>query len=313
MDNIKIQLPNDFFKEETRCGYTISAQMKEVWAVLFDLLQEFSDVCKRHNIKWFADGGTILGAVRHKGMIPWDDDIDVMMLREDYDKFIEVAADDFKHPYFLQTEERDRGCIRGHAQLRNSLTTGILNEEINLNLPFNQGVFLDIFPIDGLASFDNLESDVEAIQSGKAQCRNIRSLHYNPRQILTKHPRLSMMRLRTYISKCLFCGKGNLGYEREYKQLEQLMRQCKGQDTEFVFKYCIATPKTIKRRIWRREWLKEQVFVPFEHMLIPIPNGYEQILDVFYGNWREFVIGTATHGGCFLDTKRPYTDYITKA
>ena len=89
MLNIKLELPEGFLEEEERDGYLVSAEMKKIWAVELDLLNEFMRVCKEHDIRWFADGGTILGAIRHNGMIPWDDDIDVCMYREDYEKLLD--------------------------------------------------------------------------------------------------------------------------------------------------------------------------------------------------------------------------------
>ena len=84
--NIKLSLPEGFLEEEVRCDYTVSKEMKKVWAVELDLLAEFQRVCKLHDIKYSVCGGTLLGAIRHKGFIPWDDDIDVMMMREEYEK-----------------------------------------------------------------------------------------------------------------------------------------------------------------------------------------------------------------------------------
>ena len=145
--NIKLSLPSGFLEEEVRCDYTVSKEMKKVWAVELDLLSEFQRVCKLHDLKYSVCGGTLLGAIRHKGFIPWDDDIDVMMMRDEYEKLCKLA-DEFKHPYFFQTEETDPGSLRGHAQLRNSETTGILKRELKFKRPFNQGVFIDIFPLD---------------------------------------------------------------------------------------------------------------------------------------------------------------------
>ena len=144
-----MEFPNGFYQEEERCGYTIPATMKRVWAVELDLLEKLQDVCARHGLRYFACGGTLLGAIRHKGFIPWDDDIDVVMFREDYEKLLEIAPLEFTEPYFFQTAFNDQKYSRGHAQLRNSNTTAILHTEKGC-YTFNQGIFLDIFPLDAV-------------------------------------------------------------------------------------------------------------------------------------------------------------------
>ena len=118
MVKLNINLPQNFLDEETRCGFTISEKLKEVWAVELDLLSEFDRVCKKYGIKYIASGGTMLGAARHHGFIPWDDDVDLMMMRDEYDKLCEIAPTEFKHPYFFQTEDTDPGFMRYFARLR---------------------------------------------------------------------------------------------------------------------------------------------------------------------------------------------------
>ena len=108
MVELKLALPDHFLEEEVRDGYTVSKEMKEVWAVELDLLAEFMRVCDRHGIVYYADAGTILGAVRHKGFIPWDDDIDVMMMRDQYDKLQKIGPEEFRHPYFSRPSGRIR-------------------------------------------------------------------------------------------------------------------------------------------------------------------------------------------------------------
>lgn len=67
-----------------------------------DMLYQLDQICRKYNIHYFASGGTMLGAVRHKGFIPWDDDIDIMMFREEYDKLCKVAPKELKYPYFFK-------------------------------------------------------------------------------------------------------------------------------------------------------------------------------------------------------------------
>ena len=150
MVNLKITLPEGFLNEEVRSGYRVSHETKKVWAVELDLLAEFQRVCQKHNIKYIASGGTMLGAVRHKGFIPWDDDIDLMLMREEYDKLCEIAPSEFKHPYFFQTSKTDLGYFKGFARLRNSETTAIFAYERDSKFRINQGIFIDIFPMDNV-------------------------------------------------------------------------------------------------------------------------------------------------------------------
>ena len=92
-------------EEEIREGYTISSKMKEIWAIQMKMAGFLFKVCDKYGLRVWAEGGTLLGAIREKGFIPWDDDMDFMMLREDYDKLIEVADKEFTSPYHLQSSE----------------------------------------------------------------------------------------------------------------------------------------------------------------------------------------------------------------
>lgn len=90
----------DFFTEEYKCGFKVDVLRKKVWAIEIDLLLEFDRVCKMHGLRYFLAFGSLLGAIRHQGFIPWDDDMDVVMPRDDYQK-LWMYADDFKEPYFF--------------------------------------------------------------------------------------------------------------------------------------------------------------------------------------------------------------------
>lgn len=134
-------------QKEIRRGYEILPEMKKVWSVEIELLRKLLDVCKRYNLKIFAEGGTLLGAIREHGFIPWDDDIDMAMPREDYDKLRELASAEFKSPYFFQCGYTDI-FPNGITRLRKDGTAAITYKSIYDRC--HQGIFIDIFPLDSI-------------------------------------------------------------------------------------------------------------------------------------------------------------------
>ncbi len=113
-----------------------------------ELLKCFIKVCEENNLRYFLIGGTALGAVRHKGFIPWDDDIDVAMPRKDYNKLLKMQ-DKFPSYYFVQCDKTDRHYTYNFAKIRDSRTTFI--ESYFKNHRINHGVWIDIFPLDGVS------------------------------------------------------------------------------------------------------------------------------------------------------------------
>ncbi len=122
------------------------ALMKRVHEVQMDLLWEFKRVCEKYHLQYYMIYGTLLGAVRHGGVIPWDDDIDVALPRRDYEKLMEVAPEEFSGTYFLQTPWNDKCFHGGYVKLHNTLTTAIV--EKNWWVPCCEGISIDIFPLD---------------------------------------------------------------------------------------------------------------------------------------------------------------------
>ena len=122
--------------------------MNDLQKCQLNILKDFIKVCEKNNLRYYLVSGTCLGAVRHQGFIPWDDDIDVGMPREDYNKLITLQKD-FNERYFIQTYKTDKKYLYNFAKIRDSETTYIENNFMTTQI--NHGVWLDVFPLDGFS------------------------------------------------------------------------------------------------------------------------------------------------------------------
>ncbi len=304
MVDLTLALPADFLNEEVRNDHVITSQMKQVWAVQLNLLTELLRVCKNHDIKIFACAGTLLGAVRHQGYIPWDDDIDLMLYRKDYDKLCQVASQEFKDPYFFQTEYNDPGSLRGHAQLRDSRTTAILNNDAP---GINQGIFIDIFPLDSVVDDDALFAQQSA-EANKYRNRAFRLSRWSYRYIPGQTPGVKG-KLKALLYPFANAIIRALRLEQKaYKKFELACAKYNHLETEMVSTLSFQFDN--RQHFQHRADFEEIVMLPFEFVQIPAGKEYEHTLTTRFGAWHIFQKGGSLHGGVLFDTDKPYTCYL---
>ncbi|MBQ0057685.1 MAG: LicD family protein [Bacteroidales bacterium] len=290
MIQLKYNPPAGFLDSQTLSGYTVSSEMKQVWAVELDLLQELMRVCNKYNLRIWADGGTLIGAMRHQGFIPWDDDIDLAMPRKDYDRLCEVAATEFRHPYFFQNIATDPHYTHRHAQLRNSLTAVWSANAQRPSERFNQGIFIDIFIIDGMP--------------------------YDPRALAKHVRRIRQAQLRLKIARKIagrlpeplyrFCRNHThcLSDSYQFSRLESLLRSVDADTTPLL---CIMSLR-LSHRFQDARCYQSTRLVPFEYVQIPVMEAYDEVLTTHYGDWRTPAKAPSVHGSQHFDVSRSYLD-----
>ncbi len=293
---IKITLPDGFLETEVRCGYTVSAEMKKVWAVELDLLAEFDRVCKKNNVKYFLDGGSLLGAVRHKGFIPWDDDVDISMLRKDYIKLSQIAEQEFKYPYFFQTPFSDPGLAMGGSRLRNSATT--LVSDFENKRPYkNKGIFIDIFVYDNIPDNDIMLKKYKLVLKYYWRILRYASYYENYFKPNTR-----------YSAKRLLAGKFALFLKRIFG-IETLSRGYENYCSRMLGKKTKRLGYSRGKRIFPCDCFDEIMTAPFENIQVPIPKEYDKVLTTKYGNYMVMVQQPSTHRPLVFDAETPYSEY----
>ena len=307
MVDLKIELPDGFLEEEVRCDYTVTKDIKEVWAIEIDLLMQLDEVCKKHNLKYYITDGTMLGTVRHKGFIPWDDDIDVTMFRDDYEKLLKVAETEFKYPYFLQTEYSDPGCLRGHAQLRNSATTGILKTEEG-KFKFNQGLFLDVFVMDNVIDdkklYEQQKKDAEKYRKRAVKYARWSTRYYKQNTWQSKVKGILYPVVNTFLRKTKL-------EEKNFRKFEEVCKRYNNMETKYVttLEFSFDIERWGKRL---KSYFDKVEYMPFEFIKLPISVDYDEMLRKDYGDDMVFKKGASAHGDMIIDTDRSYTEYINK-
>ena len=297
MVELNIKLPESFFQEEERDGYLVSAKTKELWAVQLDLLNEFDRVCKKHNLKYILDWGTLLGAIRHNGFIPWDDDVDVSMLREDYDKLMEIGPKEFKHPYFLQNHYTDKNYSDCVTKLRRSDTTSILSVDVSFRykLAYNKGIFIDIFVFDNLPSVDN--ATVEATT-------RIKNDFANRWRVVTRTPLFELsLRYPARLLRYVYfrCKYGD--NKKAYWDHEQWAKHYPDSSV-FIANTMVPGKLTLRPRIWNDKVVIHQ----FENLMLPVSSMYDDVLHALYGDYMVPVHGSSAHSLLYCDTDKAYTE-----
>lgn len=300
---IKLKLPDGFLKEEVRCGCTVSTEMKKLWAVEMDLLSEFDRVCRKNSLAYFAFGGTLLGAVRHQGFIPWDDDIDVIMFREDYTRLTQIAAQEFQHPYFLQTPFTDPGLVMGGSRLRHS-GTAIFND-VEQRRPYkNKGIFIDIFVLDNVP-----DKEIQLKRLKKELRIYWRILRYAVYYDSYFEPGKKYSVKRRLVGIVALALRRVLGTERLSRGYEKRCSQYGGRRTARVAPMEFSRGKDV----YPREWYQGASYVPFEHIQVPVPNAYDKLLAASYGDYMVMKRVPPVHRPFTFDAERPYSEYYEKS
>ena len=232
-----------------------------------EILQEIDRICKKNNINFFLVGGTLLGAVRHKGFIPWDDDLDIGMFREDYDRFIDIAIKEIDDKYFVHCDKTDKHYWLPFCKVKKNNTT-FIEEFTNGKKSKHSGVFVDIFPVDKTGANYNINRIKGLLIRNISDC------------LLVKEGKISLQETRHFI-----LGKILTLFSKEKLIKIQNGIINKYQNDDYVVGWIGVYH--IKKELLKKEDAFPLVDVVFENKKYKAYNNYDYYLRSLYGNYME--------------------------
>jgi len=241
--------------------------LNDLQMIQLEILKEFSVVAQREDLAWFVMFGTLLGAVRHNGFIPWDDDVDVALPREDYDR-LRLSGGWFSEPYFLQTPQNDPAAAPRHIRLRRSDTTYLAEFPNNYTRGGNMGAYIDIFPLD----------DVPGAISA-------RGMHYAALRIREQMFMSAAIdentggELPDWKAEVCYGAGGIAGM---YSLLANRYEWVCSRYNDKPYYTIPVLASSRGARVYEKQWFSAGVTMQFEGIEVPVPSGWREVLVASY-------------------------------
>ena len=273
-----MEFPKEFFLDEVREGFYVPAMMKRAWAAEIEILFEIDKICEKHELHYCIDYGTLLGAIRHRGFIPWDDDIDIMMMREDYEIFSKVANAELPEELsFCSIMDNSNYELTSHVKHNKML---ISSKALGKYHNYLYGAGVDIFPYDRLST--DHEKEKNRIELFDALCilaslpsideKNITVLEYETKKV----EKLLGIKLQ---------------YSPNYrKELLQLLKDCVQKFNQDGGHKIASLPdltlyKDMGKGVFEDSWFGADSFMNFEFLSLPAPKEYFAVIKNKYHDY----------------------------
>ena len=257
-------------KRDEGIRYQEVTDIREIQQMELGIMEYIHEICQKIGVKYFLAYGSLIGAVRHKGFIPWDDDMDICMLREDYEKLQDYLISNPNERYEVMSYKNNLNYVYPFMKVQDNQTY-LLEEDVRIDS--NMGIYVDIFPVDGYED-DSVFKDkmTRLIKKRQLSCYTFKGIT-NTKSLLN-----SLIR---YISVIIFYFTNTNKYIRG---IDELAKSRKVLDYEEV-DYLIY--KDMNKPVWRREWLEQVTTGTFEGKEFMIPKNYHEILTSDYGDYMQ--------------------------
>lgn len=295
-----MSVQESFLLDEVRCGFFIPAAVKQAWAAQLEVLMEIDRVCKLHDIEYFADWGTLLGAVRHGGFVPWDDDLDIVMKREDYQKFMTVARFDMEEGFDVQTfrNQKDFWLFMGKVVGKNRFCFEKDHLRRFHNFPYIACV--DIFVLD-YAHRDPVKEEERktickymlGIADGIVEGQFTEEEKESHLQTLEEMSEQHYRRIADPVEMGRYL----------YGEVEKRFAEVPAQEADYLVQ---MFPWGLKQNVnyYPKECYEKAVRIPFECIEMPVSPLYDKMLRMRYGEYWRLVKDAGAHNYPFFEEQK---------
>ena len=276
-------------EDEVRDGFYVDSLMKCCWMEQLQVLEEIDKICRKHNIQYQAEWGTLLGTVRHNGFIPWDDDMDISMKRQDYNKFLKVAEKELHEKYHIINYRNDEEYWDVMSRVINSENISFDPDYLDKHsyFPFSTGI--DIFPLDFMPTS---EGEAKVLKELVESIKNVAD-GYGAGVLAGEQLEQELQELEHYCNMKI-SREGNLR-ENLYHILVSLYSLYQEDESEEVVAMPLWIEHGSKNVIYPKEYYAKTIRLPFDKIMVPVPIAYDSILKQKYGDYMKMVRKGGTH------------------
>ena len=295
-----VRMPETFLLDEVRCGFVVPSAVKQAWAAELEVLAEIDRVCGKHGITYFADWGTLLGTVRHGGFVPWDDDIDIVMKRADYQRFLSEAVPDMAEGFSVQTyrNQKDFWLFMGKVVGRNRFCFEKEHLRKFHNFPYIACV--DVFVLD------YVHPDSEKEEKRRTLCKYLLGVADGIAEgkLSSEDRERHLRNLEGQLGKRLERLADPVAMARRlYGEVEELFAEVPEKEAEELTQ---LFPWGLKGNGYRfpKEYYEDPIRLPFEYTTMPVPGCYDRMLRMRYGDYLRPVKDAGAHNYPFFEGQK---------
>lgn len=279
---------------EIQSEFYVTEKRKKLWFTDLKLMEWFSSVCDKYDLSYFILAGCSLGAIRHKGFIPWDDDMDIGMLREDFDRFREVAEKELPTYYSIDYGVLKNNLFSGLLRIRDNRTTGIIVDEYEQGGA--GGIFIEIYPFDR-----TVKGGRRNIQLFKSRILFMVLNYYNRPYKLS------------FVKRCIMKVFKCIPISLVWKMYEHNNSKYRNRETEYVDTIALPSYALEGIHLLPNNLVSKTCHVDFENIKVRIPEDYDTFLKQQYGDYMQLPSveerGRNHENIVFYDPDKPYDFY----